>query len=132
MGSRKGCYDGYGCFSTDYPFSNTEGFLPQSPDYLNVRIQLYTRQNRNNAIDVTEGVGKTFDSSKDIKIIIHGYMNRMNVQWLTEMHVYVFCLYLCDGEDLLIYKTGSKDEQLINRNQHLAVHHLLMLDYMIY
>jgi len=68
MGSRKGCYDGYGCFSTDYPFSNTEGFLPQSPDYLNVRIQLYTRKNRNNAID-----------------IIHGYMNRMNVQWLTEM-----------------------------------------------
>ena len=43
------------------------------------------------------------------------------------MHVYVFCLYLCDGEDLLIYKTGRKDEQLINRNQHLAVHHLLML-----
>lgn len=85
MGSRKGCYDGYGCFSTDYPFSNTEGFLPQSPDYLNVRIQLYTRQNRNNAIDVTEGVGKTFDSTKDIKIIIHGYMNRMDVPWLTEM-----------------------------------------------
>lgn len=38
-----------------------------------------------------------------------------------------FCLYLCDGEDLLIYKTGRKDEHLINRNQHLAFHRLLML-----
>ncbi|CAG2234977.1 Inactive pancreatic lipase-related protein 1 [Mytilus edulis] len=85
LGERQVCYDGYGCFSTDHPFSNTEGHLPESPEYLDVKILLYTRQNRRQAIDVTKNVGETFDPHKDTKIIIHGYFNTIEERWVPEM-----------------------------------------------
>lgn len=39
------CYKKYGCFSTEKPFTNTKGILPEKPQSMGVRFLLYTRKN---------------------------------------------------------------------------------------
>ncbi|XP_035684787.1 pancreatic triacylglycerol lipase-like isoform X1 [Branchiostoma floridae] len=78
------CYDGLGCFSRGGDFPDA---LPQSPGEINTQFLLYTRNNpaTEQSImydDSSSVVNSYFDSSKKIKILIHGYMDDKTEEWL--------------------------------------------------
>lgn len=76
----KVCYDGVGCFEGNHPFDNSLGELPDSPDKVQVRTFLWTRQNPVEAQELTyQNIASiedsNFDGSRPTKVLIHGFMS---------------------------------------------------------
>ena len=74
------CYDGLGCFSRTDPFNNTLGELPDSPHEINIRTYLWTKDNPNDAQELSYHnlssiSGSSFDPERPTKVLIHGYMS---------------------------------------------------------
>ncbi|XP_060604009.1 inactive pancreatic lipase-related protein 1-like isoform X2 [Ruditapes philippinarum] len=76
----KVCYDGVGCFHANHPFDNSFGELPDSPEDMEVRTFLWTRQNPVEAQelkyqDIASIQDSNFDASRQTKVLIHGFMS---------------------------------------------------------
>lgn len=83
------CYKKYGCFSTEKPFTNTKGILPEKPPSMGVRFLLYTRKNPRKAKKLKR-CGKREDLldekfPKPTKMIIHGYVDKGRKDWVRRM-----------------------------------------------
>ncbi|XP_059138689.1 pancreatic triacylglycerol lipase-like [Physella acuta] len=92
------CYDefGLGCFPTGKPFGSTEQRLislpPQSPDVVRTIFKLYTREKRNNSIDLDARLVNTTATTwpglkrQATKFIVHGFLeNTAKHRWLRDM-----------------------------------------------
>ncbi|XP_064607037.1 pancreatic lipase-related protein 2-like [Liolophura sinensis] len=89
-GKNNVCYDNLGCFDTSSPFDNAWKYLPQSPESVNVNFKLYTRNDPETGKVLNENDPDTvttadFDAEKDIKFLIHGYVDHGNAPWVLNM-----------------------------------------------
>lgn len=98
------CYDRLGCFSDSIPWSGTAerpiSKLPWSPEKINARFLLYTRENPNNFQEVTAINPKTisysnFKPSRKTTFITHGFIDQGEENWLSDM-----CRRMFDVEDV--------------------------------
>ncbi|XP_052813988.1 pancreatic triacylglycerol lipase-like [Mya arenaria] len=85
------CYNEYGigCFSRDFPYDNAGGFLPESPDDIQIRFILYTRTSSHSpqivakdAISINQSY---FQGNRRTIFVIHGYMSNANNQWMSDV-----------------------------------------------
>ncbi|XP_035698636.1 uncharacterized protein LOC118431502 [Branchiostoma floridae] len=74
------CYGDLGCFSDEFPFDNTGGVVPQSPEYINTVFYVFTKSNptieARQAIsydDILSVQNSPFDPAKPVKVLIHGF-----------------------------------------------------------
>ncbi|KAH3697159.1 hypothetical protein DPMN_084648, partial [Dreissena polymorpha] len=84
------CYGELGCFDSQPPFNNTEGVLPQSPEEIQTTFRLFTstcspvprvlHQNYTNSMSACD-----FNPSVPMKVIIHGFLQHGQVDWIGEM-----------------------------------------------
>ena len=84
------CYPRIGCFSNDPPFTNSWHQLPESPEKIGLQLFLFTRQNPQQGqtfqYDSAGSLVHTnFDHIKDVKVIIHGYLNNGSEQWNNDL-----------------------------------------------
>ncbi|KAI8774315.1 Pancreatic lipase- protein 2 [Biomphalaria glabrata] len=82
-------YSRLGCFTLDPPFNNTQ-WLPQSPSVVNTRFLLYTRHNpttghRLDADNSSSITSSHLTGDKDIKILIHGFLQYGSMEFLVNM-----------------------------------------------
>ncbi|KAL4236747.1 hypothetical protein ACF0H5_005131 [Mactra antiquata] len=85
------CYGTLGCFSSKHPFTNTDGLLPHSPEVIGTKFFLFT----NSSIDNYEELimtdnqrrcsWKSFCTSNQIIMIIHGYLDHVGKPWVQRM-----------------------------------------------
>ena len=83
IGLPKVCYGKYGCFDQFPPFANILMKLPQSPEVIGARFDLYTRENRdaNSAqelddSDLNKLTTSNFNISRRTIIVCHGWTGR--------------------------------------------------------
>ena len=84
------CYGTLGCFSGDAPFTNANGILPRAPDVINTRFFLLTRNNSDlEELLINDKVRKcgwrSFCEQREIKFIIHGYIDSIERPWMKKM-----------------------------------------------
>jgi len=88
------CYEDLGCFSTDAPFFSLYrpiSFLPQSPDQINPKFMLYSRQDRSaghrlHSGDVQGLTASSFHPDRPTKFLVHGFIDNTNLgNWQNEM-----------------------------------------------
>ncbi|KAJ1140221.1 hypothetical protein NDU88_006579 [Pleurodeles waltl] len=88
------CYDRLGCFSDESPWSGTAerpiGGLPWSPEKINTRFLLYTKENQNSfqeisAKDAASLLSSNFKTSRKTRFIIHGFLEKGEESWLSNM-----------------------------------------------
>ncbi|KAM4636850.1 pancreatic triacylglycerol lipase-like isoform 1-T2 [Discoglossus pictus] len=98
------CYSRIGCFTDNYPWAGTIERpiyqLPWSPEKINTRFLLFTRQNLNNfqdinAINPSTISASNFKTSRKTRFIIHGYIDKGEENWLTDM-----CKTMLQVEDI--------------------------------
>jgi pimeloyl-ACP methyl ester carboxylesterase len=75
------CYDDLGCY-VPRPGSY---LFPQSPEKVNTRFFLYTRNNPNEAKQIDKSDLGPLDLSKPIKVIIHGFNDEAKNKWVSNM-----------------------------------------------
>ncbi|XP_077309889.1 pancreatic lipase-related protein 2-like [Lithobates pipiens] len=90
----KVCYDRLGCFSNEYPLSWTLQrpipHLPWSPERINTRFLLYTRDSLSTYQEISAIQYKTIEESnfntlQKTQFIIHGFLDNGEKSWMTEM-----------------------------------------------
>ncbi|KAK3612366.1 hypothetical protein CHS0354_011086 [Potamilus streckersoni] len=104
------CYGDLGCFiKTSYVLGTY--LFPASPDKLDTKFRLFTRQNLNDtmfqmlsAYDVTSIQNSSFDPDKQTKMVVHGYRNNGLSNWMKIMKNELlkageFNVILCDWEN---------------------------------
>lgn len=88
------CYEPFGCYKMSYPWSDEilrpVSFTPQSPEVLNPKYCLFTRNNKNNCqlLDILNKdslLQTSMASYHRFYIISHGFMEYSNKEWITEM-----------------------------------------------
>ncbi|XP_053548965.1 pancreatic triacylglycerol lipase-like [Bombina bombina] len=88
------CFARIGCFSDSSPWAGTIerpiSQLPWSPETINTRFLLYTRENPNNFQDINAVNPSTisasnFKTSRKTRFIIHGFIDKGEESWLTNM-----------------------------------------------
>ncbi|KAM5132707.1 pancreatic triacylglycerol lipase-like [Mantella aurantiaca] len=88
------CYPRLGCFRDDPPFGETPqrpiSHLPWSPEKINTRFLLYTRDNPNSYREISAVTSKSikesnFRKSQKTRFIIHGFVDSGEKRWLTNM-----------------------------------------------
>lgn len=85
------CYGKLGCFQTGYPFTNSKGMFPRSPDVIGTKFLLFTRSSapKYEELILTDQHKKcsweSFCRRKQTKLIIHGYMDSVEKQWVKDM-----------------------------------------------
>lgn len=83
------CYDGYGCFTTDFPFGNSSArpfsLLPQSPSYLDIRYVLYNKNTHRDGELISVSNFNKFNTSANTKFIAFGFFNNPDKAWIIEM-----------------------------------------------
>ncbi|KAE8589466.1 hypothetical protein XENTR_v10017573 [Xenopus tropicalis] len=88
------CYDKIGCFSDEKPWSGTLerpiARLPSSPEHINTRLLLFTRENAENFQELRplnpSAVSLTnFKTSRKSRFIIHGFIDEGEENWLVNM-----------------------------------------------
>ncbi|XP_078500020.1 pancreatic triacylglycerol lipase-like isoform X1 [Lissotriton helveticus] len=98
------CYDQLGCFSDDIPWSGTAerpiSKLPWSPEKINTRFLLYTRENPNNFQEISAKNPETisysnFKPSRKTTFITHGFIDQGEENWLSDM-----CRRMFKAEDV--------------------------------
>ncbi|KAJ7325234.1 hypothetical protein JRQ81_018254 [Phrynocephalus forsythii] len=110
------CYDRLGCFTNDAPWSGTIlrpiSKLPWSPEKIKTRFLLYTRKNINNFEEIKATSPETisqsnFDPSKITRFITHGFVDKGEENWLSDM-----CKNMFQVEDVncicIDWKGGSQ------------------------
>ncbi|KAM4670188.1 inactive pancreatic lipase-related protein 1-like [Amazona ochrocephala] len=87
------CFDRLGCFSDSVPWSGTIERpiqkLPWSPEKINARFLLYTRENPQNyqeisAVDSSLSYSN-FKTSRLTRFIVHGFIDSGEENWLADM-----------------------------------------------
>ncbi|XP_067909507.1 inactive pancreatic lipase-related protein 1-like [Heterodontus francisci] len=88
------CYDKFGCFPDGYPWTGTKERpatkIPWSPEKINARFLLYTRQNPDNYQEISGMYPETVVVSNfnmDLKsvFVIHGYLENGDVSWAVDL-----------------------------------------------
>ena len=86
---RQVCYDKYGCFTDEYPFSGSLqrplAFLPEEPAKINTTFILYNRKEKNGKYVDVATIQKSFMSSTATKFLVHGYTNDAYITWVQSM-----------------------------------------------
>ncbi|XP_030425564.1 inactive pancreatic lipase-related protein 1-like [Gopherus evgoodei] len=107
LGTARGeevCFERLGCFTDDKPWAGTierpVGKLPWSPEKINTRFLLYTKKNPNNFQEITAinpaSIGySNFDLSKITRFITHGFIDKGEETWLSDM-----CKRMFEVEDV--------------------------------
>uniref|UniRef100_A0A8I3WJX0 Triacylglycerol lipase n=1 Tax=Callithrix jacchus TaxID=9483 RepID=A0A8I3WJX0_CALJA len=97
LGAAKGkevCYEGLGCFSDTEPWAGTAirplKILPWSPEKIGTRFLLYTNENPNTfqillPSDPSTIEASNFQTSRKTRFIIHGFIDKGDESWLTDM-----------------------------------------------
>lgn len=80
------CYQDYGCFTNEYPFSGSKGRpfsnLPQTPEEINTRFFLWNRATPSDGEAISKfNVTSSFDAKLETKFIIHGYFANGKLPW---------------------------------------------------
>ncbi|XP_048407112.1 pancreatic lipase-related protein 2-like [Stegostoma tigrinum] len=98
------CYNRLGCFTDDVPWGGTEQRpikkLPWSPEDINTRFLLWTRKNMATFQEIT-GINPStiansnFDRTKKTRFVIHGYIDKGEESWLSDM-----CKAMFEVEDV--------------------------------
>ncbi|XP_053395754.1 pancreatic triacylglycerol lipase-like [Mercenaria mercenaria] len=76
------CYGALGCFSNSYPFTNARGKLPESPGDIGTTFFLFTRYSSTEYVELAPS---TLTEPKPIILIIHGYAQSAQKQWVKDM-----------------------------------------------
>ncbi|XP_039593107.1 pancreatic lipase-related protein 2-like [Polypterus senegalus] len=110
------CYDRLGCFTNDRPWAGTLerpiAKLPWSPETINTRFALFTRQNPSqhqeiSAISPSSISNSNFQLSRKTHFIVHGFIDKGEEGWLVDM-----CKELFQVEDVncicVDWKGGSR------------------------
>ncbi|XP_072534061.1 pancreatic triacylglycerol lipase-like [Salminus brasiliensis] len=109
------CYGTLGCFSDEYPWSNSIERpitrLPWSPSAINTRFYLLTRSNPTNyqviSANQSSIAGSNYQSYRKTRFIIHGYIDKGDENWLLDM-----CKVMLVAEDVncicVDWKTGGR------------------------
>ncbi|XP_078006743.1 pancreatic lipase-related protein 2-like isoform X2 [Phascolarctos cinereus] len=88
------CFERLGCFSNDKPWSGTLQrpfkVLPWSPEDINVRFLLYTKENPNNfqiilPYDPSNIEASNFKTDRKTHFVIHGFIDTGEESWLIDM-----------------------------------------------
>lgn len=85
------CYGKYGCFSDNHPFDSSLIALPSHPETIGTKFILYTRANalKNKevlSVDINSSIiNSTFEPSRKVKFIIHGFTQSGQSEWLKKM-----------------------------------------------
>ncbi|XP_072335566.1 pancreatic lipase-related protein 2-like isoform X2 [Scyliorhinus torazame] len=88
------CFDKLGCFTDDVPWGGTKQRpikkLPWFPENINTRFLLWTRQNpaafqEITAINPSTIKSSNFDPTHKTRFIIHGYIDKGEESWLSDM-----------------------------------------------
>ncbi|XP_053394887.1 inactive pancreatic lipase-related protein 1-like isoform X2 [Mercenaria mercenaria] len=89
--SNEVCYGKLGCFSKEYPFTNAKGMLPRPPKVIGTKFLLFTRNSTQEYEELVltdrqkKCAWKSLCKLKQIKVIIHGYMDSVEKQWVKDM-----------------------------------------------
>jgi pimeloyl-ACP methyl ester carboxylesterase len=75
------CYDDLGCYIPRPGFK----LFPESPAKINTQFFLYTRNNPTQAQPISAFNLGSFDSTKSIKLIIHGFTDTATNKWVINM-----------------------------------------------
>ncbi|XP_026788204.2 pancreatic triacylglycerol lipase [Pangasianodon hypophthalmus] len=109
------CYDKIGCFSDESPWSGTIerpiARLPWSPEKINARFLLFTRQNPDLYQEISTNAdviaGSKYESTRKTTFIIHGFIDKGDENWLIDM-----CKLILSVEDIncicVDWKSGSR------------------------
>ncbi|KAG8440349.1 hypothetical protein GDO86_006195 [Hymenochirus boettgeri] len=98
------CFDRIGCFRDDIPFGGTVERpikqLPSSPEKINARFLLFTKQNPTsfqevNAINPSTISSSNFRTNRKTRFIIHGFIDKGEESWLMDM-----CKTMLQVEDI--------------------------------
>uniref|UniRef100_A0A8C5WI38 Triacylglycerol lipase n=1 Tax=Leptobrachium leishanense TaxID=445787 RepID=A0A8C5WI38_9ANUR len=88
------CYDRIGCFPDNAPWAGTTERpikkMPWSPDRINTRFLMFTKQNPTSFQEVNARNPNTisfsnFQTSRKSRFIIHGFIDKGEESWLTDM-----------------------------------------------
>jgi hypothetical protein len=82
------CYEGYGCFTVLYPFTDRArplAFLPQSPEIIKTKFFLYTRNDQTNGIEINSSNGNRLIKNAKTRFIIHGLLQNGFKLWVNNM-----------------------------------------------
>ncbi|XP_060593386.1 inactive pancreatic lipase-related protein 1-like isoform X2 [Ruditapes philippinarum] len=111
------CYGDLGCFPNSLPFYNTLHLLPRSPEIIDTKFTLYTR-------DLTSVIDhenlQNITVAKQIKVIVHGYISSEAAPWvqimiqelLTYYDYYVITVDWSNGADVNYFQAAA-DTRLI-------------------
>ncbi|XP_062851234.1 pancreatic triacylglycerol lipase-like [Trichomycterus rosablanca] len=109
------CFENLGCFSDNKPWSGTTerpiARLPWSPEKINTRFLLFTRENPNSYQEISTNqdvIAKSkYNSSRKTRFITHGFIDRGDENWLFDM-----CKLMLTVEDIncicVDWKTGGR------------------------
>ncbi|XP_060780694.1 pancreatic triacylglycerol lipase-like [Neoarius graeffei] len=109
------CYDKLGCFSDEKPWSGTTerpiARLPWSPEKINARFLLFTRQNLDFYQEISTNADviarSNYQSNRKTHFITHGFIDKGDENWLFDM-----CKLMLSTEDLncicVDWKSGAR------------------------
>ncbi|CAH1271922.1 PNLIP [Branchiostoma lanceolatum] len=117
------CYWDLGCFTDEPPYPER---LPQPPEALNVQFLLYTRHNMDDPQTLTvwdvQGADTSyFNRTADTKVIIHGFIDDSDVEWLINMkdailyreEANVILVDWAGGSQTLDYTQAASDTRVV-------------------
>ena len=85
------CYPVLGCFDNNAPFDNAALELPQDPSVINTSFLLFTRETPTNPelLQYSDNdpsiTGSRYNSSRWLRIIVHGFTNSRNSPWIPRL-----------------------------------------------
>ncbi|KAF7710514.1 pancreatic triacylglycerol lipase-like [Silurus meridionalis] len=109
------CFDNIGCFSDEMPWSGTTerpiARLPWSPEKINARFLLFTRQNPDSHMEISTNADvisrSTYQPNRTTRFITHGFIDKGDENWLIDM-----CKLMLSIEDIncicVDWKSGSR------------------------
>ncbi|XP_053306313.1 pancreatic triacylglycerol lipase-like [Spea bombifrons] len=98
------CFSRIGCFTDSVPWAGTVerpiSKLPWSPEKINTRFLMFTRENPSSfqevsAINPSTISSSNFKTSRNSRFIIHGFIDKGEENWLTDM-----CKTMLQVEDI--------------------------------
>lgn len=89
---RQVCYDHYGCFGTESPWTSLlrpVSALPNAPYEVGTRFLLYTRSNRVEDVELMPDNEfilnfSPYDGSKKTIVLIHGFTDSAQAEWVVK------------------------------------------------
>ncbi|XP_053548657.1 pancreatic triacylglycerol lipase isoform X2 [Bombina bombina] len=85
------CYPNHGCYTDSPPWGGTQerpiSTLPWSPEKINTRFFLYTRENTSifQEVKISTISASNFNTSRKTHFIIHGYLEKGDYIWMEKM-----------------------------------------------